>query len=129
MIAVKTISDSIKNATRTRELKVLLVYPNTADVALDNLGFQRVHALLNQIEGVDCDRFSLPLDWKPEVESLETKQLKSSEMELYPKDFDMIAFSISFEPDYLHVAALLKYFDLPLESKQRGEDHPLILAG
>jgi radical SAM superfamily enzyme YgiQ (UPF0313 family) len=129
MIAVKTISDSIKNATRTRELKVLLVYPNTADVALDNLGFQRVHTLLNQIEGVDCDRFSLPLDWKPEVESLETKQLKSREMELHPKDFDMIAFSISFEPDYLHVAALMKYFDLPLESKQRGEDHPLILAG
>ena len=129
MIAVKTISDSIQNEIRTRPLKVLLVYPNTADVALDNLGFQRVHALLNQIEGVDCDRFSLPLDWKPEVESLETKQLKSSEMELHPKDFDMIAFSISFEPDYLHVAALMKYFDLPLESKQRGEDHPLILAG
>jgi radical SAM superfamily enzyme YgiQ (UPF0313 family) len=129
MIAVKTISDSIKNETGTRPIKVLLVYPNTADVALDNLGFQRVHALLNQIEGVDCDRFSLPLDWKPEVESLESKQLKSSEMGLYPKDFDMIAFSISFEPDYLHVAALMKYFDLPLESKQRGEDHPLILAG
>lgn len=129
MIAVKTISDSIKNEIRTRPLKVLLVYPNTADVALDNLGFQRVHTLLNQIEGVDCDRFSLPLDWKPEIESLETKQLKSSEMELHPKDFDMIAFSISFEPDYLHVAALMKYFDLPLESKHRGGDHPLILAG
>lgn len=129
MIAVKTISDSIKSATCKRTLKVLLVYPNTADVALDNLGFQRVHALLNQIEGVDCDRFSLPLDWKPEVESLEMTQLKSSEMELHPKEFDMIAFSISFEPDYLHVAALMKYFDLPLESKLRGQDHPLILAG
>ena len=129
MIAVKTISHSIDNEIRTRPLKVLLVYPNTADVALDNLGFQRVHALLNQIEGVDCDRFSLPLDWKPEVESLETKQLLSHEMGLRPKDFDMIAFSISFEPDYLHVAALLKYFDLPLESKHRGGDHPLILAG
>jgi len=129
MIAVKTISHPIENETCTRTLKVLLVYPNTADVALDNLGFQRVHTLLNQIEGVDCDRFSLPLDWKPEVESLEAKQLLSHEMGLRPKDFDMIAFSISFEPDYLHVAALLKYFDLPLESKHRGEDHPLILAG
>ncbi|MCH8314024.1 MAG: radical SAM protein [Nitrospinae bacterium] len=129
MIAVKTISHSIENETLLRPVKVLLVYPNTADVALDNLGFQRVHSLLNQIDGVDCDRFSLPLDWKPEMESLQPKQLLSHEWGWRPLDFDMIAFSISFEPDYLHVAALLKYFGIPLESKHRGAGHPLILAG
>ena len=129
MTSVKTKSHSLKNEILLRPLKVLLVYPNTADVALDNLGFQRVHSLLNRIEGVDCDRFSLPVDWKPEVESLQPEALLSHEMKLRPQDFDMIAFSISFEPDYLHVAALLKYFDLSLESKHRGDGHPLILAG
>ena len=129
MIAVKTISHSIENENLVRPLKVLLVYPNTADVALDNLGFQRVHSLLNQIEGVDCDRFSLPLDWKPEMASLQPKELLSHEWGWRPLDFDMIAFSISFEPDYLHVAALLKYFGLPLESRHRGASHPMILAG
>jgi len=84
---------------------------------------------LNQIDGVDCDRFSLPVDWKPEMESLQPKQLLSHEWGWRPLDFDMIAFSISFEPDYLHVAALLKYFGIPLESKHRGAGHPLILAG
>ena len=129
MIAIKTISHSIENETLLRPVKVLLVYPNTADVALANLGFQRVHSLLNQIDGVDCDRFSLPVDWKPEMESLQPKQLLSHEWGWRPLDFDMIAFSISFEPDYLHVAALLKYFGIPLESKHRGAGHPLILAG
>ncbi len=129
MIAVKSISHPLESKPILRPLKVLLVYPNTADVALDNLGFQRVHALLNQIEGVECDRFSLPLNWKPGTGSLQPKQLLSHEMGLRPQDFDMIAFSISFEPDYLHVAALMEYFDLPLESEHRGEDHPLILAG
>ena len=129
MIAVKTISHSIENETLLRPVKVLLVYPNTADVALANLGFQRVHSLLNQIDGVDCDRFSLPVDWKPEMESLQPKELLSHEWGWRPLDFDMIAFSISFEPDYLHVAALLKYFGIPLESKHRGAGHPLILAG
>ncbi len=129
MIATKTSPHSIENDPILRELKVLLVYPSTADVALDNLGFQRVHALLNQIDGVDCDRYSFPVDWKPEMESLPQKDLLSHEMGLHPQDFDMIAFSISFEPDYLHVAALLKHFGLPLESKLRGESHPLILAG
>ena len=33
-------------------VRVLLVYPNSKDVALANLGFQRVHTLLNQISEV-----------------------------------------------------------------------------
>jgi radical SAM superfamily enzyme YgiQ (UPF0313 family) len=129
MTATKTVSHSIENKPVVRPLKVLLVYPSTTDVALANLGFQRVHALLNQIEGVECDRYSLPAGWSPEVESLKPKEMLSHEWGLKPEEFDMIAFSISFEPDYLHTAALLKYFNIPLEREKRGSRHPLILAG
>ncbi|MDA0690911.1 MAG: radical SAM protein [Nitrospinae bacterium] len=129
MTATQSISHSIENNPVVRPLKVLLVYPSTTDVALANLGFQRVHALLNQIDGVDCDRFSLPVGWRPEIESLKPQELLSHEWGFKPEEFDMIAFSISFEPDYLHTAALLKYFNIPLEREQRGSRHPLILAG
>lgn len=44
-------------------------------------------------------------------------------------DFDMIAFSISFEPDYLNAVTLLHYFNLPLARKDRGKKHPLVIAG
>ena len=42
-----------------RPVSVLLIYPSTSEVALANLGFQRVYTLLNAIDGVTCDRFSL----------------------------------------------------------------------
>lgn len=112
-----------------RSARVLLVYPNTTDVALANLGFQRVHALLNRIDGVDCDRYSLPLDWTPETESLSPDACRSHESGLLPSDFDLIAFSISFEPDYLNAVAILKYFNIPLAGADRDASHPLILAG
>ncbi|MBT5794934.1 MAG: radical SAM protein, partial [Deltaproteobacteria bacterium] len=93
-----TISDrSVSN----QAIRVLLVYPNTREVALANLGFQQVYSLLNSIEGVECDRYALPTDWKPEMETLSETDLRSMDMSLLPGDFDMIAFSISFEPDYL----------------------------
>lgn len=129
MTAVRTISHSIENKLVARPIKVLLVYPNTTEVALANLGFQRVHALLNQIDGVDCDRYSLPSGWTPEVQSLKPDALRSHEWGLRPEEFDMIAFSISFEPDYLHAAVLLKYLNVPLERERRGVRSPLILAG
>ena len=94
-------------------IRVLLVYPNTREVALANLGFQQVYSLLNSIQGVECDRYALPTDWIPETEILSQKDLRSMDTNRLPADFDIIAFSISFEPDYLNTVIALKYFNIP----------------
>ncbi len=116
-------------ACRTDPVRVLLVYPNSKDVAMANLGFQRVHTLLNQIDGVECDYYSLPVGWSPGVLQLEAASMLSHGWNLPLDQFDVLAFSVSFEPDYLNVALILKYFGLPLERMERGASHPLILAG
>ena len=108
-----TISD---RSLANQAIRVLLVYPNTREVALANLGFQQVHSLLNSIDRVVCDRYALPTNWKPEKETLDSEDLRSIELKLHPADFDIIAFSISFEPDYLNTVIALKYFNIPLLS-------------
>jgi radical SAM superfamily enzyme YgiQ (UPF0313 family) len=110
-------------------IRVLLVYPNTREVALANLGFQQVYSLLNSIQGVECDRYALPTDWVPETEMLSQKDLRSMDMNRLPADFDMIAFSISFEPDYLNTVIALKYFNIPLDRAERDSSCPMIVAG
>ncbi len=110
-------------------IRVLLVYPNTREVALANLGFQQVYSLLNSIQGVECDRYALPTDWIPETEMLSQKDLRSMDMNRLPSDFDMIAFSISFEPDYLNTVIALKYFNIPLDRAERDSSCPMIVAG
>jgi len=110
-------------------IRVLLVYPNTREVALANLGFQQVYTLLNSIQGVECDRYALPSDWIPETEMLSQKDLRSMDKNRLPADFDMIAFSISFEPDYLNAVIALKYFNIPLDRTERDSSHPMIVAG
>lgn len=126
---LETHNDCTPDAAPVKPLSVLLVYPNTREVALANLGFQRVHELLNRIDGVVCDRYALPNDWKPGAKRLKEHELLSHETHRRPRDFDVIAFSISFEPDYLHAAALLGYFGLPLRRKDRGPGFPLVAAG
>jgi len=125
----ETLSRPTAASPRTKPVKVLLVYPNTRGVALANLGFQRVYALLNRMEGVVCDLFSLPEDWTPEAGRLPADQMRSWDTGGLPDEFDMIAFSISFEPDYLHTAAILNYFNIPLERSRRDASYPLIFAG
>ena len=110
-------------------IRVLLVYPNTREVALANLGFQQVYTLLNSIQGVECDRYALPTDWTPETEMPSQKDLRSMDMNRLPADFDIIAFSISFEPDYLNAVIALKYFNIPLDRTERDSSYPMIVAG
>ena len=116
-------------ASCTDPVRVLLVYPNSKDVALANLGFQRVHTLLNQISEVECDHYSLPVGWSSDVQELEPSSILSHEWNWPLDQFDVIAFSISFEPDYLNAALILKYFGIPLERSERDASHPLVLAG
>ena len=120
---------TVGSTVSQRDLRVLLVYPNTRDVAMANLGFQQVYSLLNQVEGVMCDRFAMPIGWKPEVQSLKKEELCSMESKIHPLEFDVIAFSISFEPDYLNAVLALKYFGIPLDRVERDESYPMIAAG
>ncbi len=99
---------------------IVLVFPNHYAVGLPNLGFQAVYRLLNSMESVVCERAFLPEIPGPAA-SLESNS--------HLADFDIIAFSISFEMDYLNLLLLLEAAGIPLLSSQRYAPHPLVIAG
>src|SRR5262245_56170697 len=95
-------------------LAVCLVYPNTYPVAMANLGFQAVPRLLDGDPRVGCDRAFLPdgpRDGWP-------RTLRSFEHDRALRDFDVLAFSISLETDYVHVLDCLARAGIPC---RRGE--------
>lgn len=110
-------------------LSVALVYPNTYHQGMSNLGFQAVYRLLNQRDDTLCERFFLP-----DREVLDELQrgggtLVSLESGRALSDFDLIAFSISFENDYLNLPVILELGRLPLFREERDQRHPLLLCG
>ncbi|MDM8538267.1 TIGR03960 family B12-binding radical SAM protein [Desulfobacterales bacterium HSG17] len=112
---------------RSGRLSIALVYPNTYHVGMSNLGFQAVYFQFNETDHVVCERAFLPPDnikYDKNISNILTLESKRP-----VSDFDIIAFSISFESDYLN---LLKIFDaakIPHKSSARNENHPLIMAG
>jgi radical SAM superfamily enzyme YgiQ (UPF0313 family) len=106
-------------------LRVCLVYPNSYPVGMANLGFQAVHRLLVEDPRVTCERAFLPDGPRPEW----PRTLRSLENDRPVGDFDVVAFSISFETDYIHVLDCLALAGLPLRTAARGPDAPLVVAG
>ncbi|MDT8441904.1 MAG: radical SAM protein [Desulfuromonadales bacterium] len=110
-------------------LSVALVYPNTYRQGMSNLGLQTVYALLNRREDSRCERFFLP-DPADLAEHRRTGQpLLSLETRRPANDFDLIAFSLSFENDYLNLPPLFELLQLPLFRTDRDARFPLLLAG
>jgi radical SAM superfamily enzyme YgiQ (UPF0313 family) len=113
-----------KAAGRTR---VCLLSPNHYELAMGNLGFQAVYELFDRHPGVVCERAFLPAE--DEAACVRPGGLRSLESQSPVQDFDLVAFSISFETDYWHVVRLLHLAGVPVTTAERGGRGPLVIAG
>lgn len=111
------------------KISVALIYPNTYYVGMSNLGFQTIYYHLNQRPDVVCERVFLP-DPEDLSEYLRTRtSLFSLESQQPLLSFDFIAFSVPFENDYLNILRILRMVDLPLFSRDRTGESPLVAMG
>ena len=114
---------------RGGKLTVCLVYPNRYTVGMSNLGFQAVHALLNAEPDILCDRAFLPDADELREYRKAGAELLSLESQEPLSSFDIIAFSVSFESDYLNIPVIFDLAGIPARSADRGPSHPLVMAG
>lgn len=114
---------------RGAPLRIALAYPNTYGIGMANLGFQSMYELFNKIPDVSCERVFLPdADEMREYEKSHTT-LVSLETQTEVRDFDLLAFSISFETDYLNMARMLQMSGIPVWSRDRTLNDPIVVMG
>jgi radical SAM superfamily enzyme YgiQ (UPF0313 family) len=110
-------------------LRVALAFPNTYFVGMSNLGFQTVYRLLNGEEDVVCERVFLPPKQELQAQLASGAPLRTLESQTPVRDFDIFAFSVSFEWDYTNVLTLLRLARMPLRAAERDATHPLVVIG
>jgi len=96
---------------------------------MSNLGYLSVYQMLNARDDTLCERFFLPDPDDLKEHRRSGFPLFSLESKRALGDFDVVAFSLSFENDYLNLPVILDLGGLPLWREERGEGHPLLLAG
>jgi radical SAM superfamily enzyme YgiQ (UPF0313 family) len=111
------------------EIPICLIYPNRYPVGMSNLGFQAAYKILAQDPRCRCERAFLPdLDEEDLLQRSRTP-LTSLESQRPLTDFELLAFSLSFETDYLHILDILALAHVPLLAREREAHHPLVIAG
>lgn len=103
-------------------MPLVLAYPNTYHVGMSNLGLQTIYGLLNAEPDIVCERAF----WDQGVEegvpiTMETQRSIGEAM--------VVAFSVSFELDYLRTVDMIRRSRIPLLAVDRDDRHPLLVAG
>jgi radical SAM superfamily enzyme YgiQ (UPF0313 family) len=109
--------------------RIALCYPNLYYVGMSNLGFHTVYGMLNALPGVRCERAFLPDEADKQDLERTGAPLVSFESGTPLGEFDVLAFSVSFENDYLHVLQMLRLAGVPLRAAERGERDPVVVLG
>ena len=110
-------------------LRVALAFPNTYFVGMSNLGFQTVYRLFNELEDVVCERVFLPGRQELATQLAAGKPLRTVESDTPVRDFDVLAFSVSFEWDYTNVVSMLRLAGVPVRADARTRHDPLVVIG
>jgi radical SAM superfamily enzyme YgiQ (UPF0313 family) len=110
-------------------LRVALAFPNTYFVGMSNLGFQTIYTLLNAQPDIVCERVFLPP--KSEIAALRAAgtPIVTLESQTPVRDFDVLAFSVSFEWDYTNVLTMMTLAGVPQRSTARTTHDPLVMIG
>ncbi len=112
------------------DTRVAFCFPDTYEIGMSNLGMRILYAVMNDMEGVWCERVFAP--WG-DME----QEMRANHIPLYALEsgdsvdqFDLVAFSIGYEMAYPAVLNMLDLAGIPLRAADRGDAlAPLVVAG
>jgi radical SAM family uncharacterized protein len=109
--------------------KLCLCFPDAYTLGMSHHGLQVLYTLMNNDPQWACERAFTP--WVDFEGELRRAGLPLYALETFTplRDFDLLGFSLQYEICYTNVLTMLDLGGVPLHSKDRTLDHPLVIAG
>lgn len=121
--------NSITRDWDSHPVRFVLCYPDAYDVGMSNMGIGILYDLLNKQEDVLCERAFAPWEDMEAEMRREGVLLWSLENRRPLREFDVIGFTLQYEMTYTNVLNMLDLSGVPLFSKERTDEHPLVICG
>lgn len=111
------------------DVRFALCFPELYEIGMSHLGSRILYGLLNETDGVWCERAFAPFTDMEE-------QLRKRELPLFALEsgdplgeFDILGFTLQYELNYTAILNMLDLAGVPLYARERTELTPLVVAG
>ena len=121
--------NEIKKNLEDVRVRVAFCFPDTYEIGMSNVGMRILYGVMNEMDGVWCERVFTP--WGDMEEAMHANKLPLWALESQDpvKDFDMIAFTIGYEMCYTNILNMLDLSGVPLYAKERHGLKNIVFAG
>ena len=111
------------------DTRIAFCFPDTYEIGMSNLGMRILYGVMNQMEGVWCERVFAP--WGDMEEEMRQAGIPLFGLESGDPitNFDIVAFSVGYEMAFTAILNMLDLAGIPLRSAQRDGLTPLVIAG
>ena len=111
------------------QVRFAMCFPDVYEIGMSHLGIQILYDMFNSRDDVWCERVYSP--W-PDLDAILRREqipLFALESQDPIRAFDFLGITIQYEMCYTNILQILDLAQIPLLSKQRGEDDPIVIGG
>jgi len=121
--------NEIQKDLSTTRVRVAFCFPDTYEIGMSNVGMRILYGVMNEMEGVWCERVFSPWGDMEDIIRRESIPLWTLESQSPVKDLDMIAFTIGYEMSYSNIVNMLRLAQVPLHANERQGLKNIVFAG
>ncbi|NLB33147.1 MAG: TIGR03960 family B12-binding radical SAM protein [Tissierellia bacterium] len=114
---------------RDIDIRFAFAFPDTYEVGMSHTGLHILYHLMNSMENVWCERVFAPWTDMEEVMRQNNIPLYGLESKDELTAFDFVGFTLQYEMSYTNVLNMLNLGGIPIKSKDRDNDMPIVIAG
>lgn len=121
--------NAVKKDPAQVDTRIAFCFPDTYEIGMSNLGMRILYGVMNNMDGVWCQRVFAP--WGDMEEEMRKAQIPLFALESGEAitNFDIVAFSVGYEMAFSSILNMLDLAGIPLHSADRTGLTPLVVAG
>ena len=110
-------------------VRFAMCFPDVYEIGMSHLGIQILYDMFNQWEDVWCERVYSP--WVDLDRIMREKNIPLFALESQDpiKDFEFLGITIQYEMCYTNILQILDLAGIPLRTKDRTWEHPIVIGG
>ena len=122
------INSALKDPAKV-DVNIAFAFPDLYEIGMSYLGMQILYNVLNKKDNIYCQRVFAPAPDMEELMRQEGVPLFTLETKTPINEMDFVGFTLQYEMSYTTVLNMMDLGNIPLCSRDRGEDLPIIAAG
>ncbi len=111
------------------DIRFCMCFPDVYEIGMSHLGIQILYDMFNRREDTYCERVYSPWTDLDKVMRQEQIPLFALESQDPVKDFDFLGITLQYEMCYTNILQILDLSQIPLHSRERGEEDPIVIGG